>query len=82
MTDPVSITLITLRAILPVASAVCNAVDKALELERREKQALNDLYKAIKNLKSDIEGYAILLNAMDRDGDRNPSSPYMRFIQR
>ena len=56
MTDPVSITLITLRAILPVASAVCNAVGRALELERKEKEAPKDLQKATENLKYDIEG--------------------------
>ena len=64
------------------AIAVCEAVDRAIELEHEERCALKDLRKGADSLKSDILVYKLLLNAMGNDTDLSDCSAYTRFIQR
>ena len=61
--------------------AVCEAVDKAIELEHEERQALKDLRKGVECLKSDTLVYKVLLNTMENDTDPSGRLPYTRFIQ-
>ena len=83
MLDPGTM-LAILKSVATATTTVYGAIERALELEREEQQALKDLHKAIKSLKSDTGVYGTLLNAMESDlnSDRNASSPYTRFIQR
>ena len=62
--------------------AVCEAVDKAIELEHEGRHALKDLRKGVGRLKSDTLIYKVLMNAMVKDTDLSGRSPYARFIQR
>jgi len=62
--------------------AVCQVVDKAIELEFEEKQALKALRRGIESLKSDTLVYKVLLNSMESYTDLDKRSPYARFIQR
>jgi len=82
MADPSTI-LAILQFIGAAAMAVCQAVDKAIELaEHEEKQALKELRKGVESLKSDTLVYNVLLNAIETDADLDTRSPYARFIQR
>lgn len=83
MVDPGTI-ILTLKIIAFAVTTLHNAVNKALQTEHNEREALKDLLKAIGSLKSDIEVYKILLNAMEDDPNLDPkeSSAYRRFIQR
>jgi len=81
MADPGTI-LAILQFVGAAAMLVCEAIDKVIELEHEERQALKDLRKGVENLKSDTMVYKILLNAMETDTDLNGRSPYTRFIQR
>jgi len=81
MADPSTI-LAILHFVGTAAMAVCQAVDKAIELEHEEKQALKELRKGVESLKSDTLVYKVLLNAMESDTDLDKRSPYARFIQR
>ena len=62
--------------------AVCEAVDKAIELKHEERHALKDLCKGVESLKSDTLVYKVLLDTMENDTDLSGCSPYTRFIQR
>ena len=81
MADPATI-LAILQFVGVAAVAVCEAVDKAIELEHEERYALKDLRKGVDSLKSDTLVYKVLLNAMENDTDLSGRSPYTRFIQR
>jgi hypothetical protein len=81
MPDPATI-LGILQFVGAAALGVCQAIDKALEVEREERQALKNLRKGVECLKSDTNVYKVLLNAMESDTDLNGRSPYTRFIQR
>jgi len=81
MADP-TIILGILQFVGAAAMAVCDAIDKALEFEHDERQALRELRLGVESLKSDTTVYKILLNAMKDDVDVNGRSPYTRFIQR
>jgi hypothetical protein len=70
-----------LEFISPAAMAVCQAIDKALWLEREERQALKNLRKGVEGLRSDTMVYKLLLNSMENDTALNGRSPYTRFIQ-
>ena len=63
--------------------AVCEVIDKAIELEHEERHvlALKVLRKGVDNLQSDSLVYKILMNAMENDTDLSGRSPYTRFIQ-
>ena len=61
--------------------AVCEVVDKAIELEHEERHALKDLRKGVDSIKSDTLVYKVLMKAMDNDADLSGRSPYRRFIQ-
>jgi hypothetical protein len=71
-----------LQLVGTAAMGVCQAIDKALELEHEERQALKDLRTGVEGLKSDTMVYKVLLNAMGNDTDLNGRSPYTRFIER
>ena len=43
---------------------VCNEIDKALEPEHEERQALKVLRRGLENLKSDMMLYEVLLSPM------------------
>jgi hypothetical protein len=62
------------------AEVVCQAIDKALECEREERQALKNLRKGVEGLKYDTMVYKVLLNAMENDTDLDGRSPDTRFI--
>ncbi len=64
------------------ALAVCEVIDKAIDLEHEERRALKGLRKRVVSLKSDTLVYKVLLNAMENDADPSVRSPYTRFIQR
>src|SRR5258706_9523492 len=81
MADPATI-LAILQFVGVAAMAVCEAIDKAIELEHEERYALKELRKGVESLKSDTLVYKVLLNAMENDTDLNGRSPYTRFIQR
>jgi hypothetical protein len=81
MADPATI-LAILQFVGTAAKGVCEAVDKAMELEHEERQALKELRKGVESLKSDTMVYRVLLNAMESDTDLSGRSPYTRFIQR
>jgi hypothetical protein len=81
MADPATI-LGILQFVGAAAMAVCSAIDKALELEHEERQALKELRKGVESLRSDTMVYKVLLNAMEERYDVNGRSPYTRFIQR
>ena len=57
-------------------------IDKALGLEREERQALEDLRKAVESLKSDTVVYKTLLNAVENEINPNPNScpPFQRWV--
>lgn len=84
MADPARIVSV-LRSIGVAASALYDAIDNASnasKLEHNERQPLNDLRKAVENLRSDILVYKVLMNAMESDTDPSGRPPYTRFIQR
>ena len=75
-------TILTYLQFVDVAAiAVCDKIDKAIELEHEERHVLNELREAIYSLKSDTMVYRDLLNAMENDTDLSDRSPCMRFIQ-
>ena len=78
MADPATI-LAILRFVGGAAFAVCEAIDKAIELEYEERQALKELRWGVESLRSDIMVYKVLLSAMEND--TNGRSIYKRFIQ-
>ena len=78
--DPETI-LAILQFVGTASTAVCEAVDKAVELELEERQALKDLRKAVESLKSDTLVYKVLLNTIKDDTDLSGRYPYTRFIQ-
>ena len=79
--DP-GVLLIILQFVGTAAMAVCQAVDKAIELESEERQALKELRKGAESLKSDTLVYKVLLNAIESDTDLEGRSAYARFIKR
>jgi len=79
--DPGAV-LSILQFVGTAASAVCEAVDKAIELEHEERQALGELRKGVENLNSDTLVYRVLLNAIESDTGLERRSLYARFIQR
>jgi acyl-CoA-binding protein len=81
MVDPGTI-LAILQIVGAASIAVCEAINKALELEHDERQALKELRKGVESLRSDTQVYKVLLTAMANDTDLNGRSPYARFIQR
>jgi hypothetical protein len=81
MLDPGTI-LAIVQIVGAAAAAVCDAIDKALELEHDERHALKDLRRGVESLRSDTTVYKVLLNAMQNDADPNGHSPFTRFIQR
>ena len=81
MADPATI-LTILQFVGVAAVTVCDAIDKAIELEHEERHALKDLRKGVDSLKSDTLVYKVLLNAMENDTDLSGRSPFTRFIQR
>ena len=81
MADPSTIHSI-LQVVIAAAMAVCQAVDKAIELEHEERQALKELREGVESLKSDTLVYKVLLNSMESDTNLEERSPYARFIQR
>jgi hypothetical protein len=81
MSDPATV-LGILQFVGAAAMGVCQAIDKALEVEREEQQALKNLRKGVEGLKSDTIVYKLLLNSMENDTDLNDRSPYTRFTPR
>ena len=79
--DPATI-LAILQFVGAATMLVCEAIDKAIELDHEERQALKDLRKGVENLKSDTMVYKILVNAIETDTGLNGRSPYTRFTQR
>ena len=77
MANPTTI-LSILHSVGTVATAVCNEIDKAPDLDHEVRWALKDLRKGIESLKDDIRVYKVLLSAMEND--TNGSSIYQRFI--
>ena len=71
-----------LQLVGTASMAVCEAVDRSIELEHEGRHALKDLRKGVDSLKSDTLVYKVLLNAMENDTDLSGCSPYTRFIQR
>ena len=67
MADPEDI-LAILRAVDAAATLVYNEVDNTLEPDHVDGQALRDLRNAVKNLKSDIMLYKLLLEKDDQLG--------------
>ena len=61
--------------------AVCEAVDKVIELKHEEQRAMKEFRKGVDSLKSDTLAYKVLMNAMENDTDLSGRSPYTRFIQ-
>jgi len=78
MADPATI-LDILRFVGGAAFAVRQAIDKAIELEYEERQALKELREGIESLRSDIMVYEVLLSAMEND--TNACSIYKSVIQ-
>ena len=74
--------LATLQFVGASALAVCEVIDKAIELEHKERHTLQGLRKGVAGLKSDTLVYKVLLNAVENDTDLSGGSPYARFIQR
>ena len=74
--------LATLQFVGASALAVCKVIDKAIELEHKERHTLQGLRKGVDSLKSDTLVYKVLLNAVENDTDLSGGSPYARFIQR
>ena len=74
--------LAILQFVGTAAVAVCQVVDKEVELEHEERQALKALREGVERLKSDILVSKVLLNAMESDANLEGCSPYARFIQR
>ena len=70
-----------LQFVRATAIAVCSTIDKAIELEHEERQALKELGKAVESLKSDTVVYQVLLNAILGDTDVNGRCAYTCFIQ-
>jgi len=79
--DP-GVILAILQFVGTAASAVCKAVDKVIKVALKERQALQELCKAVESLKSDTLVYRVLLNATKSDINLEGRSPYVRFIQR
>jgi len=79
--DP-GVLLAILRSVGTAASAVCEAFDKAIELEHEERQALKELRIGVESLKSDTLVYRVLLKTMESDVDLDGRSLYARFVQR
>ena len=76
-------TILSIFQFLVVAfTAVCEAVDKAIELEHEGRHALTELRNGAVSLKSDTLVYKALLNVMVNDTDLSGRSAYTRFIQR
>jgi len=80
MADPSTI-LGILQFVETAAMAVCQAIDKVIELKHEERQALKELRKGVESLKSDTLVYKDLLNTMVSDTDLDRRSPYARFIR-
>jgi len=81
MADPSTI-LAILQFVDTAAMAVCQTVDKTIELKQEERQALKALRGGVEGIKSDTLVYKVLLNAMESDTGLDKRSPYARFIQR
>ena len=81
MTDPATI-LGILQFVGAAAMAVRSAIDKAIELEHEERQALKELRKGVESLRSDTMVYKVLLDTMEDDTSVNGRSAYTRFFQR
>jgi hypothetical protein len=81
MADPGTI-LAILQFVGAAAMAVCEAIDKALELEHDERHALKELREGVESLRSDTRVYKVLMTTMEDDTDLNGRSAYARFIQR
>ena len=81
MPDPATI-LSILQSVGTAALAVCALIDKAIELEHKERDALKEVRKEVDSLKSDTLVYKVLLSAMENDTDPSGRSPYTRLIQR
>ena len=75
MTDPAAI-LGILQFVGATAMAVCSAIDKAIELEHKERLALKELREGVEGLRSDTTVYKVLLNAMAHNTDGNGRSTY------
>jgi len=59
--------LATILRSVDTAATLVNVIDKALEPEHEERQALKDLRKGVENLKSDIVAYEVLLSSTEKD---------------
>lgn len=59
------------------ANTVCEAIDKALELELTERQSLEDLRGAVEDLTSHTTAYKDLMETIDTGSDA-----FTHFIQR
>jgi len=76
------VVLAILQFVGAAASAVCEAVNEAIELKHEERQALKALRRGAESLSSDTLVYKVLLNAVESDTDFEGCSLYTRFIQR
>ena len=71
-----------LQSVDLAATLLCNELDKACEHAERQVEALKDLRKGVKNLKSDIMLHKLLMTAMQQDaglrvkGLRSSSHPH------
>jgi len=63
------------------ATAVCDEIDKAFNLDHEVRLALQALRKGVESLKSDTTVYKVLLSAMEKVTNLDESSPYTRFAQ-
>ena len=70
-----------LKFVRASAYAMCEVIDKAIELEHVERHALKELRKGIASLDSDTLAYEDLMKSMENDIDFSVRSPYLVFIQ-
>ena len=79
-TGPAAIIAI-LRSVDAAVTLFCNEIDKALEPEHEERQALKDLRKGLENLKSDIMLYEVLLSPMEIDTPPSLKQQYVMGLR-
>jgi hypothetical protein len=71
-----------LQGVSGAAKTVCDAVDRAYQLEREEQKAVQDLRQGVESLKSDTMVYKVLITAMLNDGRPNAPSPFAIFMSK
>jgi len=81
MLDPGTI-LSLVQYVGSAAKRVCDAIDKAQELDQVVKSALLDLRQGIDSLKSDTMVYKVLITAMQEDTNPTGLSIFAIFIKK